>query len=50
MSRIMRQVGRTSRRGKRRGASRCVMGKPEGTGPFGRSRRRWEDNIKRYMK
>ena len=22
------------------------MGKPEGKGPLGRSRRRWEDNIK----
>ena len=25
------------------------MGKPEGKRPLGRSRRRWEDNIKMYI-
>ena len=25
------------------------MGKPEGKGPLGRLRRRWEDNIKMYL-
>jgi len=25
---------------------RVLMGKPEGKGPMGRSRHRWEDNIK----
>ena len=25
---------------------RVLVGKPEGKGPLGRSRRRWEDNIK----
>jgi hypothetical protein len=32
--------------GERRGAYRALVGKPEGTRPFGRARRRWEDNIK----
>jgi hypothetical protein len=32
--------------GERRGAYRALVGKPEGTRPFGRPRRRWEDNIK----
>jgi len=26
--------------------SRVLVGKPEGKRPFGRSRHRWEDNIK----
>jgi hypothetical protein len=29
-----------------RGAYRVLVGKPEGRRPFGRPRRRWEDNIK----
>jgi hypothetical protein len=29
-----------------RGAYRILMGRPEGKRPFGRPRRRWEDNIK----
>jgi hypothetical protein len=32
--------------GKRRGAYRALVGKPEGRRPLGRARRRWEDNIK----
>jgi hypothetical protein len=32
--------------GERRGAYRASVGKPEGWRPLGRSRRRWEDNIK----
>jgi hypothetical protein len=32
--------------GERRGAYRALVGKPEGRRPLGRSRRRWEDNIK----
>jgi hypothetical protein len=31
--------------GGRRDAYRVLVGKPEGKSPFGRSRRRWEDNI-----
>jgi hypothetical protein len=29
-----------------RGVYRVLVGKPEGNGPLGRTRRRWEDNIK----
>jgi hypothetical protein len=31
--------------GERRGIYRVLVGKPEGKKPFGRPRRRWEDNI-----
>jgi len=30
----------------RRGVHMVLVGKPEGKRPFGRPRRRWEDNIK----
>jgi hypothetical protein len=41
------KMGRTcSTYGERRGASRVLVGKPEGRRPLGRPRRRWEDNIK----
>jgi len=36
-------VGRT---GERRGVYRALVWKPEGKRQLGRSRRRWEDNIK----
>jgi hypothetical protein len=32
--------------GEGRGAYRVLVGRPEGRRPLGRSRRRWEDNIK----
>ena len=32
--------------GEGRGVHRVLVGKPEGKKPLGRSRRRWEDNIK----
>jgi hypothetical protein len=32
--------------GERRGAYRALVGKPEGRRPFGRPRRRCENNIK----
>jgi len=32
--------------GDRRGVYRVLVGKPEGKRPLGRSRCRWEDNIK----
>jgi hypothetical protein len=35
-----------ARKRERRGVYRVLMGKPEGKRPLGRSRRRWEDNIK----
>jgi hypothetical protein len=33
----------------RRRAYRVLMEKPEGKRPLGRSKRRWEDNIKMYL-
>jgi len=38
--------GACSPYGERRGVYRVLAGKPEGTRPLGRPRRRWEDNIK----
>jgi hypothetical protein len=35
-----------ARMGKGRGVYRVLVGRPEGKRPLGRSRRRWEDNIK----
>jgi hypothetical protein len=35
-----------ARMGEGRGVHRFWVGKPEGTRPLGRPRRRWEDNIK----
>jgi hypothetical protein len=32
--------------GERRGAYRALVGKPEGSRPLGRPRRKWEGNIK----
>jgi hypothetical protein len=32
--------------GEERGVHRVLVGKPEGKRPLGRTRRRWEDNIK----
>ena len=34
-----------ARMGQGRGVYRVLVGKPEGKGPLGRPRRRWEDNI-----
>jgi hypothetical protein len=45
-SRRMRWVGHVARMGEGRGVYRVLVGKPEGKRPLGRSRRRWEDNIK----
>jgi hypothetical protein len=38
-------AGHVARMGERRGVYRVLVGKPEGTRPPGRTRRRWEDNI-----
>jgi hypothetical protein len=43
-SRRMRWAGHVARMG--RGVYRVLMGKREGKRPFGRPRRRWQDNIK----
>jgi hypothetical protein len=32
--------------GEKRGAYRILVGKPEGRRPLGRSRHKWQDNIK----
>ena len=42
----MRWAGHVARMGERRGLHRVLVGKPEGTRPLERPRRRWEDNIK----
>jgi hypothetical protein len=35
--------------GEERGAYRVLVGRPERRRPLGRSRRRWEDNIKKDL-
>jgi hypothetical protein len=45
-SKRLRLAGHVARMGKGRGAYRALVGKPEERRPLGRSRRRWEDNIK----
>jgi hypothetical protein len=49
-SRRMRWVGHVARMGKKRGAYRILVGRPEGKRPLGRFRCRWEDNIKMIFK
>jgi hypothetical protein len=44
--RRVRWAGHVARMGERRGAYSFSVGKPEGTWPLGRPKRRWEDNIK----
>jgi hypothetical protein len=46
----MRWAGHIARMGERRGLCRVLVGKPEGQRPFGRHRRRWEENIKMDFK
>jgi len=45
-SRRMRWAWHVARMGQGRGVYRVLVGKHEGKRPLGRSRRRWEDNIK----
>jgi hypothetical protein len=45
-SRRMRWAGHVARMAEGRGADRILVGRPEGRRQLGRSRRRWEDNIK----
>ena len=42
----MRWAGHVAGMGERRGVYRVLVGKPEGKRSLGRTRRRWEDNIK----
>jgi hypothetical protein len=45
-TRRMRWEGHVARMGERSAIYRGLVGKPEGTRPLERIRRRWEDNIK----
>ena len=45
-SRRTRWAGHVARMGKGRGVYRVLVGKPGRKGPLGRSRHRWEGNIK----
>jgi len=46
MSRRMRLAGHVASMGEGSGAYRILVGKPDGKRPLGRTRRRWDDNIK----
>jgi hypothetical protein len=48
-SRRMRWAEHVARMGEGIGVPRVLVGKPEGTRPLGRPRRRWEGNIKRNL-
>jgi hypothetical protein len=43
-------VGHAARKRKIRKVKKRLVGKPKGKGPFGKPRRRREDNIKRDLK
>ena len=43
-------AGHVARKGDRRGAYTVLVGRPKRRKPLGRSRRRWEDNIKMVLK
>jgi hypothetical protein len=45
-SRRIRWAGHVARMGENRNAYRILVGKPEGKRPLGRTRRKWEDNIR----
>jgi hypothetical protein len=49
-SRRLRLAGHVARMGERRGVNRVLVGRPERKRPLGRSRRRWEDNVKMDLK
>jgi hypothetical protein len=49
-ARRMRWAGHVARIREVRGAYNILVGKPEGKGPLGRPRRRWEDNIEIYLR
>jgi hypothetical protein len=46
----MRWARHVARMGEGRGVYRFLVGRPEGKRPLGRPRRRWEDNIKMYLR
>jgi hypothetical protein len=45
-ARRMRWAWHVARMGEVRGTYNILVGRPEGRGPLGRPRHRWEDNIK----
>jgi hypothetical protein len=49
-SRRLKWAGHVARMGKRRGAYRALVGKPEGRSPLGKPRHRWEENIKKDLR
>jgi hypothetical protein len=49
-SRRMRWAGDVTRMEDRRSVYKVLVGSPEGKGPLGRPRRRWEDNIKMNLR
>jgi hypothetical protein len=49
-SKRMRWAGHVARMGESRNEYRILVGKPERQRPLGRSRRRWADNIKMYLR
>jgi hypothetical protein len=49
-SRRMRWARRVERMGEERNVYRVLVGKPEGTRPFGRPRRKWENGIRMDLK
>jgi hypothetical protein len=49
-SRRIRWTGHVARMGERRGVYRVLIGRPEGKRSLGKPRRRWEDNIKIYLR
>jgi hypothetical protein len=49
-SRRMTWTGHVAWMDEKRNAYRILVGKPEGKRPIRRSRRRWEDNIKMYLR
>jgi hypothetical protein len=49
-SRRMRWAGHVASMEAKRNAYMILMRKPEGNRPLGRPRRRWEGNIKRYLR
>ncbi|KAJ4448531.1 hypothetical protein ANN_10549 [Periplaneta americana] len=49
-SRRLRWAGHVARMGESRNGYRVLVGRPEGKRPLGRPRRRWEDNIKMYLR
>jgi hypothetical protein len=49
-SRNIRWAGHVARMEEKRNSCRILVGKPEGKRPLGRTRSRWEDNIKIDLK